>query len=66
MDDLKKYEVPINKIPIWYHETIREFIVYYCEDMDWRNKILLLELLSKAEPKPETDSKLVNFMRKTV
>jgi len=50
-NDLKKYEVPISDVPIWYHETIKEFIVYHCDDMDIRNKLILLELLEKVSPK---------------
>lgn len=51
MDELKKYEVHISKIPVWYYETIREFLLYYCEDMHWRNKEILIRLLDEVQSK---------------
>ena len=62
-DDLKKYEVPIDEVPIWYHDTIREFIVFYCPDMHEENKLMLLHLLEKVEPKPEIQSKVVRIRK---
>ena len=64
-DDLKKYEVHIGELPIWYWETVREFILYYCPDMHSTNKAILIELLNLTEPKPEKDSKMVELKRKT-
>lgn len=34
-------------IPFWYHETIGEFIIYHCDDMHPKNKVLLLHMLEK-------------------
>ena len=62
--DLKKYEIKIpDKLPIWYHETIEEFIMNYCPDMHPENKLLLLLLIDKVKPKSEKDN--VVRMRKT-
>ena len=55
-DDLKKYEVHLDKPPIWYHRTIREFIAFHCPDMHTENKLLLLHLLDKIEPKQKKDN----------
>jgi hypothetical protein len=65
-DDLKKYEVHIDTIPIWYFDTVREFITSYCPDMHWKNKVLLFELLNKIEPKPDGNPKVVELKRKAV
>lgn len=62
-DDLKKYEVHVGEIPIWYHRTIREFITNYCPDMHINNKLLLLELLSKIEKKPVKEDKVVQLRK---
>ena len=62
-DDLKKYEVHVGEIPIWYHRTIREFITNYCSDMHVDNKLMLLHLLDKIEPKPKKNN--VVELRKT-
>jgi len=63
-DDLKKYEVSIpDKLPIWYHETIEEFIVFHCPDMHPENKLLLIELLDKIKPKPKVNTKVVRLRK---
>lgn len=64
-DDLKKYEVHVGEIPIWYHRTIREFITNYCPDMHIKNKLLLLEILHKVESerKPVKQDKVVQLRK---
>ena len=65
-DDLKKYEVPSDIIPVWYFDTIKEFITYYCPDMHWRNKVLLFEMLCEVERRQKGESRVIEFRRKAV
>ena len=65
-DDLKKYEVHIGEVPIWYYWTIKEFIVHYCDDMHHNNKQILLDLLNQIEPKAKKDTKVVELKKRKV
>jgi len=62
-DDLKQYEVPCDEVPIWYHDTIREFIVFHCPDMHVENKLLLLHLLDCVEPRKAKPEKVIKLRK---
>jgi len=63
-DDLKQYEVHIEQpLPVWYHETIEEFIINYCPTMHVENKLMLLHLIEKVKPKPVKQAKVVKLRK---
>jgi hypothetical protein len=62
-DDLKKNKVPNDFIPVWYIDTVREFITNYCPDMHPLNKALLLEMLYDVERREERKSKVIELKR---
>ena len=66
MDDLEKYEVHVDVIPVWYFDTIKEFLALYCFDMHPKNKALLLELLGVVERREKGKSKVIELKRKAV
>ena len=52
-DDLKQYEVRLKALPVWYFETIRDFIANYSPDMTLLDKAMLFKLLQRVENEHE-------------
>ena len=63
-DDLKNYEVHFDYLPVWYFDTIREYIVNYCPDMHAKNKEILLGMLYLVEERHKSLSNVVRLKRK--